>query len=211
MRRLVLLLPLVALIGCGGGPKVTQMREVGAYTDLAVSSDLDVDVVPGDSGHVVVTGGKDVIDRVRTTVRDGVLHISIKDHGIVIGPDPFDGVRVQVPVGALDTIGISGTSDIDLGRIERDTLTLDVQGTSDITAAGTVDSLTVNIEGTGDAHLAELQARTASVNLAGAGDAEVSVSDALDVQIQGAGDVVYHGTPSIRQRVEGAGEVRQDD
>jgi hypothetical protein len=211
MRRLALLLPLALLIGCGGGPKVTQTRDVGAYTDLAVSSNIDVDVVPGDNDSVVVTGGKDVIDRVRTQVHDGVLNISIKDHGIVIGHDPFDDVHVQVPVGALDTIGVMGTGDIDLGHIERDTLTLNVQGASDITAAGTADALSVNIEGRGDAHLAELQARTARVSITGAGDAEVSVSDELDVSIEGAGDVIYHGKPSIRQRVEGAGEVRQDD
>jgi putative autotransporter adhesin-like protein len=211
MRRLALLLPVALLIGCGGGPKVTETRDVGAYSDLAVSSGIDVDVVPGNGKSVEVTGGKDVIDRVRTTVNDGVLQIAIKDHGIVIGHDPFDDVRVTVPVGALDTVGVTGPGDVDLGRIDRDTLTVNVEGPSDVKAAGTVDALTVNLEGSGDANLADLQARTAEVNLTGAGDAEVSVSDELDVEIDGAGDVIYHGKPTIRQRVEGAGEVRQDD
>jgi Putative auto-transporter adhesin, head GIN domain len=211
MRRLALLLPLALLIGCGGGPKVTQTRDVGTYTDLVVSSGINVDVGPGSSHEVVVSGGKDVIDRVLTEVRDGALRISIKDHGIVIGNDPFDDVHVRVPAAALDTIHVSGTGNVDLGRLERDTLTIDIEGTSDITAAGTVGALTLDISGTGDAELADLEARTARVSVEGAGDAEVSVRDQLDVDISGVGDVTYHGRPVIRQRVEGAGEVRQDD
>jgi hypothetical protein len=211
VKRLALLLPLVLLIGCGGGPKVTQNRDVGAYTELQVAGDANVDIVPGDTSGVVVTGGKEVIDRVRTEVEDGVLDVSIKDHGIVIGKDPFDDVRVEVSAGALNTINVAGTSDLQLGELDKDSLTINIAGPSDIEASGTVDELTLNIEGPGDAYLGALGARTAHVNLVGAGDAELNVSDELDVSVEGSGDVTYRGNPSVRQRVEGSGEVRPED
>jgi hypothetical protein len=209
MRRLALLpLVVLALAGCGGGPTVTQTRDVPPYRALDVNGGVDVAVVPGDAEGVVVTGGEDVIDRVRTVVEGGRLTVSIKDHGIVIGADPFDDVRVEVAAAALDTIRVQGSADLDLGRIDRDTLTILVQGGADIDASGTVDDLTLQIEGAGDANLGELEARTARVTVEGAGDAELNVSDELDVVVQGAGDVTYRGNPSVRQRVEGAGEVR---
>jgi putative autotransporter adhesin-like protein len=211
--RLLALIPLLvlAVAGCGGGPKVTQSRDLPPYTALDVEGGVNIDVVPGDTQDVVVTGGEEVIDRVRTVVEEGRLHVSIKDHGIVIGPDPFDDVRIQVAAGALDTIRVQGAGDLDLGTIDRDKLTILVQGGADIDANGTVGALTLQIEGAGDADLGELQARTAKVRVEGAGDAELNVRDELDVAVEGAGDVTYHGNPSVRQRVEGAGEVRPAD
>jgi len=212
MRRLALLAALgLVLVGCGGGPKVTQTRDVGPWTGIEVSGDVNVDVVPGDTREVVVTGGKDVLDRVHTDVEGDVLHIAIKDRGIVIGPDPFDGVRVRVSAAALSTIRVQGSGDLELGRIDTDELTIEVVGAADIQASGTVDTLTLNVEGAGDADLGELEARTARVVVQGAGDAELNVREELDVTVQGAGDVSYRGNPSVRQRVEGAGEVRPED
>jgi putative autotransporter adhesin-like protein len=212
MRLLVLIgLTAVAMAGCGGGPTVTQTRDLAPYTAIDVNGGVNIDIVPGDTREVVVTGGEEVIDRVRTVVEDGRLEVSIKDHGIVIGPDPFDDVRVEVAAGALDTIRVQGSGDLDLGRVDRDKLTIVVQGGADIDASGTVDDLTLQIEGAGDADLGELEARTARVEVEGAGDAELNVTDELDVSVEGAGDVSYRGNPRVRQRVEGAGEVRPAD
>ena len=129
----------------------------------------------------------------------------------MIGSDPFDDVRIKVAAGALDTIQVQGAGDLNLGRIDRDKLTILVQGGADIDASGTVDDLVLQIEGAGDANLGDLEARTARVAVEGAGDADLNVSDELDVSIEGAGDVSYRGNPSVRQRVEGAGEVRPAD
>jgi hypothetical protein len=211
--RLLALIPLLALVvaGCGGGPKVTQTRDVASYSALDVDGGVNVDIIPGDTRDVVVTGGEEVIDRVRTVVEDGRLEVSIKDHGIVIGPDPFDDVRVEVAAGALDTIRVQGSGDLDLGRVDKDELTIVVQGGADIDASGTVGHLELVVNGAGDADLGELEARTARVQIEGAGDAQLNVSDELDVSVEGAGDVSYRGNPSVRQRVEGAGEVRPED
>jgi len=48
MRRLVLATALlVAIAGCGGGPRVTETREVAPFDRIEVSDDLEVEVVPG--------------------------------------------------------------------------------------------------------------------------------------------------------------------
>jgi Putative auto-transporter adhesin, head GIN domain len=82
MRRIAIpLLALLVVVGCGGGPRVTKQRDVAAFDRLEVSGNIEVDVVPGDSGRVAVTGGTDVVDQVRTDVSGGVLHLHIVDHG----------------------------------------------------------------------------------------------------------------------------------
>jgi hypothetical protein len=48
------------------------------------------------------------------------------------------------------------------------------------------------------------------LSLIGASDADVSVSDALDVSITGAGKLSYAGNPkSISKNILGAGSIRQ--
>jgi hypothetical protein len=213
MRLLLLLIAACALLaaGCGGGPRTTQTRDVGAFDQIDVSGDINVDVVPGADGTVKVTAGEKVIDRVVTETSGSTLDVRIRDRGIVIGSDPFDDVRVEVSSAALDTIRVTGASDLKLGRVDGDEFTVEVNGSGDIEASGSVGNLIATIQGAGDAHLFDLKARTATVTVQGAGDAELNVTDRLDVSVQGAGDVRYRGRPAVHQTVEGAGDIRPAD
>jgi hypothetical protein len=213
MRLLVLAVVVagLAVAGCGGGPATTQTRQVGSFDRLSVSGDITVEMGSGDSRDVVVTAGENVIDHIVTEASGGVLHVAIRDRGIVIGPDPYKNVRVQVPASVLEHIRVDGSSDLRLGGIDTDRLAIEISGSGEIEAGGRVGHLVATIDGAGDAHLYDLEARTATVEVEGAGDAELNVRDRLDVAVRGAGDVRYRGRPSVRQTVEGAGDVRPDD
>jgi Putative auto-transporter adhesin, head GIN domain len=213
VRRLLAALAATALVaaaGCGGGPRVTITRDVAPFDRLEVSDSLDVDVVSGGGGQVRVRAGRDVMDRVRTESRGGVLHLDIVDRGIVIGPDPLGDVRIEVPIRSLSGVLIEGSGEVDLSGVDEDRLELQVRGAGDITASGTVGHLSASIQGAADAELDELAARTASVTVQGAADADLRVSEALDVTVQGAADVSYRGDPTVRSEIEGAGDLRQE-
>jgi Putative auto-transporter adhesin, head GIN domain len=207
-----MLIPLLALVllGCGGGDRITQTREVAPFDRLDIEDGVDVKVVPGDAREVRVYAGEDVIDRVHTESSDGVLHVDIRDRGIVIGDDPLGDARVEVSASALRSVSIGGTSDVKLTDVDVEELELDVEGAGDIDASGTVDRLSATIEGAGNANLSNLAVRTAVVVVEGAGDADLNVSDSLDVTIEGAADVTYRGDPQIRSDIEGAGDLRRD-
>jgi len=214
MRLLTLALALLlvaAVAGCGGGPRVTETREVPSFDRLEISDSVDVEVTPGDSREVLVTAGEDVIDRVHTESSGGVLNIDIVDRGIVIGNDPLDDVRIQVSAGALEAVRVDGAGDVKLTGLDRDALDLEINGSGDIEASGTVGSLVATVDGAGDADLSALQARTARVTVDGAGDAELHVTERLDVSVDGAGDVSYRGDPAVTSSVEGAGDLRHED
>lgn len=210
MRRLapaLLLVLTLAATGCGAGPKTTETRRVAAFDRIEVRGSIDVQVVPGPATDVEVTAGENVIDRVATDSSDGVLRLSIRDRGIVIGPDPYDDASVQVSAGALRGVRVVGSSDVGLGRIDVDELSIEVEGSGDVEAAGNAGNLIATIQGSGDADLADLAARTATVTVQGSGDASVNVRDSLDVTVQGSGDVSYRGRPRVSQSVSGSGEV----
>src|SRR5262245_62596810 len=50
---------------------------------------------------------------------------------------------------------------------------------------------------------------TARVVVDGSGDAELNVSDELDVSVEGAADVAYTGDPRVRSEVSDAGDLRR--
>jgi putative autotransporter adhesin-like protein len=213
MRALAFVFVVAALVvaGCGAGPQTSQTRAVGAFDRLSVSGDIDVEAGSGGSRDVVVNAGENVIDHVVTEASGGVLHVAIRDRGLVIGPDPYKNISVTVPAAVLRNIRVDGSSNLRLGRIDADDLSIEVFGSGDVTASGTVGNLIATIDGAGDAHLYDLQARTATVSVQGASDAELNVTDRLDVSVQGAGDVRYRGRPAVRQTVEGAGDIRPAD
>ena len=207
----LLVLAALALAGCGAGPRVTQTRHVAPYDRIEVDSSIDVEFAPGDADTVSVSAGEHVIDHIETASSDGVLHISIRDHGIVIGPDPYDDTRVQVSRTALQAIRVQGSSDLSLGRIDAPALAIEINGSGSVDATGTVGALTATIQGSGDADLGRLVARTATVAIQGSGNAKVNVKDRLDISVQGSGDVAYRGNPRVSQNVQGSGDVHAED
>jgi Putative auto-transporter adhesin, head GIN domain len=210
MRRLVPIVAVVLVAGCGGGDRITQTRAVAAFDRLEIADSVGVEVVPGDNREVEVYGGEDVLDRVETESSGGVLRIDVRDRGIVIGPDPLGDVRVQVAASALDAIKIGGSGDVELGELDLPELEIEIEGAGEVEASGSADRLTATIQGAGDARLSELAVRTARVVVQGAGEAHVNVSERLDVTVQGAADVVYRGSPRVTEDIDGAGEVRRE-
>jgi Putative auto-transporter adhesin, head GIN domain len=211
MRRLALAaLVVVAAAGCGGGPRVTETRNVEPFDRIEVSDGIDVDVVPGAGTEVRVRAGEDVLDRVSTEARGGVLRLDLVDRGIVIGPDPLGDARVTVAAASVRGLLINGSGDVTLSGVEEDELEIEVEGSGEIDASGTVDRLTATIEGAGDANLSDLAARTAHVSVRGAGDADLNVSEQLDVEVHGAGDVTYRGAARVQSSIEGAGDLRHE-
>jgi hypothetical protein len=158
----------------------------------------------GAQQRVQVRAGAEVIDDVRTEVRDGTLELRF-DH------DGFGGraVVVDATVPALTAIDASGSGDIDADGIRARTFAVRSDGSADVTLSGTAGRLTVDLDGSGDADLGGLAAQTARVAVGGSGDAEVRAGERLDVAVDGSGDVRYHGDPALTEHVDGSGDLRR--
>ena len=205
MKRLAVI-GLLVLAGCGGGPRVTETRTVTPFERIEVSDNLDVQVVPGPGDEIRVRAGEDVLDRIRTESSGGVLRLDV-ERGIVIGPDPLDDARVEVPASGIRAVTIQGNADVTMSGIDADALDLRVDGAGDIEAAGLADRLTATVDGAGSAELGQLDVRIARVTVDGAGDADLNVSESLDVVVDGAGDVSYSGDPNVQSDISGAGDL----
>ena len=210
MRLLSLLLLALLLVACGGGERITETRDVAPFDRLVVEDSVDVTVVPGEGREVRVYAGEKVIDRIHTDTVDGVLHVDVRDRGIVIGDDPLGDARVEVPASDLRGVTVEGSGDVKLDGVRGDELELDVRDAADLEATGSVDRLTATVQGAANADLAGLAVRRAVVDAKDAADADLNVSDRLDVQVRGAADVTYRGDPEVHSQVQDAGDLRRE-
>ncbi|HEX4634740.1 MAG TPA: DUF2807 domain-containing protein, partial [Rhizomicrobium sp.] len=106
---------------------------------------------------------------------------------------------------------VPGYKNVDLGHVERDSLTITIANSGSLTAEGKVDHLRVDILGSGQANLAKLSARTVTVMVMGSGSATVAPREELKANIMGSGDIHLATRPAgIERSIMGSCRVIEE-
>jgi len=235
MRLLpIVLLPSAALLALSGctlvphgplvpyGPLVTEDRDIAAVTSLVLDSAGDVTVTVGEPS-LVIHAPREVLDRLTSTVKDGVLVLGVKRgiSGFLPGDISYDltvpsldsielngsgDINSDVPGERLG-IDLSGSGDLDIAGIDASSVTVDISGSGTVSLSGRTDELAASLSGSGEVHADDLDSARVSIDLGGSGDIGVAASDTLDVSISGTGSVRYVGRPEVTQDISGSGEV----
>ncbi len=190
----------------GSGVAASQMREVGEFRSVSLTSSADVRVTVGPARSVRVTTDDNLIDKVVTRVEDGRLEIG-HERG-----NYRHKVKLVVDITTPQLVGVSiaGSGDARAEGLDTDAFKASISGSGSIRAVGRCDQLDATISGSGDLRLEDLVARSVKVRIAGSGDARVHAHDKLDVSISGSGDVRYRGQPVVTKSVAGSGSVKHE-
>lgn len=201
--------------------QITQDFDLTGFTGLKLATVGHVNLIPGDSLDIKVTGSENIIDLLKMDLNGEVLKIdidrctrntdlvfditmpvltsvAISGSGTIIGTDPFDVEDLEVK--------ISGSGDMEL-EFTATSVETSISGSGDMKLFGTTGALVSHISGSGDVHAFGLSATTAELNINGSGNMEVTVTDQLDARISGSGDIRYKGTPAISVEVSGSGKI----
>jgi len=93
---------------------------------------------------------------------------------------------------------LSGSGRLDLGRLNGDSLNLDIKGSGGVNASGNVRSMNVRLYGSGSADLAGLTSQSAELVSYGSGSISAGVSQSLVADATGSGHVTVYGNPAQR-------------
>jgi hypothetical protein len=191
-------------------PTISQQRQVGGFHAIDLAGTMEVEVTVGKPASVEVTGDADLIDKVTTKVKDGVLVIDTPDlhhHG----HRRDNHLRVIVTAPDLDALMLSGTGAMKVAGIANDRLALDLGGTGALTASGSTGALHVAVGGTGEIAGKQLMAKDVVVDVGGTGSAQLHASRSLDARISGTGSIHVSGHPSqVKRSVSGLGSIHID-
>ena len=105
------------------------------YNVIAISNDISVALVQGESNTITIEGDKESLEEVKLEVTKGVLRISSKKR-------VKDKVLVSVPVRHLQKLIVRGASQIfSMGIIKTEQLNLRIEGACkvDIKTTGTIN------------------------------------------------------------------------
>lgn len=220
----------LVLTGCGvltidgSGTIASETRDVEAFDRVVATGSADVVVRLGESPSVVVEADDNLIEFVTTEVRGDELVLGTDTDGRVLSPtatirftvtatdlvgvdlDGSGSITVEDVTGDRLDLSVSGSGNVD-AVADVATLALSIDGSGDVTVAGTADTLDVSVSGSGAVDAEALAASTGSVDMSGSGTAIVAVSDALTVDVSGSGNVEYVGRPDLSVDVSGSGAV----
>ncbi|WP_127131519.1 head GIN domain-containing protein [Georgenia sp. SYP-B2076] len=233
LARIPALLTLAAvtatLAACGSiadvGPTASEERDIADVTAVQLSTSGRLTISTGGEPSLTVTAGRNVLDRLTSEVRDGVLVLGA-ERGM---RGTLGDVSYELVLPEVEALTVEGSGDVDADLVATDGLSVTVNGSGDATvrgvdvadldvtvagsgtvdAAGTAGRQSVRIDGSGEYDGADLASTDAEVSVDGSGDAAVQASGALDASVSGSGSIVHSGGASVRSAVKGSGDISQ--
>lgn len=214
----------------GNGSIETRVVEFDEISGFDVFGSNKIIITEGEQQLIEITSFPNLIDRwlEDSFIEDGILNAGIK--GCITGFNRND-VTIRATISSLQLIAVSGSGDVetdgvfnnvddleidisgsgdmelDLGE-DMDEIDIKISGSGNIEMSGVGNSAEVKVSGSGKIRNFELALSTCDINVSGSGDANVSVSDVLEVKITGSGDVCYKGQPEVDSDVSGSGSVK---
>ena len=215
MRKILIVLLagyVVLVVGChlpgirGNGQIKTQERPIAAFVNLDAAGAFEIEWQNGPPA-VRVTTDENLLSYVETNVSGDTLHLRTREHVW-----PTHGIKVVISSPTRAGGKIRGAVKLTAKQLSGPIFALESKGASQISLDGNVDRLLVDMTGASQLAAGGLQAKSAEISTTGAGDAEVAVTDTLNVVITGAGKVTYSGNPpTIKKQITGAGSIRHKD
>ena len=196
-------------------------RNVSAknFTNIAVSSGIDLFLTQGNTESVTIQGREDVIKHV--VVEQSGTNLTIKYKDGVNWSRLFRNTEIQVHVTVKKLNGISasggsdvetkntintdkmsirssGGADLDLNIVCKD-ITISSSGGSDVNLKGSAENMVLNTSGGSDVDAFEFKVNYAQVNTSGGSDANVYVNKGLTANATGGSDIHYKGNAALKK------------
>ena len=211
----------------GSGKLAKSTRNVSGFTGVQFAGLGELSITQGTSEGLTIEGEDNILPKIVTEVRSGVLYIGFERENWQDVVRPTKDLKFDLKVKTLNSLDLTGLGNVTIPKLQADNLTVKVSGAGgvkvqnasakaltltmsgagNVEMAGKIPNQTITMSGLGNYAGGDLDSSTATVSVTGAGGATVWVRDALTVKISGAGSVSYYGTPKVTKEVTGLGVI----
>jgi hypothetical protein len=194
---------LLAIGAANADPQASEPRSVPAFHAIELAGTMEIDVTIGKAQTVQVSGEADLLAKVTTVVKDGVLVVDTERN-----MRRRHHLRVAITVPDLSSVALSGTGEMKIAGLANQSFAISLPGTGQLSITGSTSSLRVVVDGTGQINAKDLTAKSAKVEVNGTGSAVLRVSDSLEANVTGTGSIDVHGKPArVKKSVSGVGSI----
>ena len=196
-----------------------EVRVVEKFSGVDLSGSVTLYLSQGNTQGVAVSAGEAKYNsKIKTEVRNGVLHISV-DGGMWNGFNWTNKkLKAYVTVTDLNSIGVSGASLVNItGPVKGTDLRLEVSGASEIKGIINVSRLNLDVSGASVARLSgsateglingsgacrvnsyDLSIDRCKVSSSGASSVRVTVNSELNADASGGSNIYYKGAGKVK-------------
>jgi hypothetical protein len=200
-------------------PNAEKRSLSGSFHAIEVSNAVDLYLTQGEEEGVAVSA-KEIKyrDRIKTEIKDGVLHIWYNNEGFS-WTSGNRKLRAYVSFRTIDRLGASGACDVFVngalklsefsvnlsgasdfkGEIQATKLKVELSGASDMAVSGKAADLAIRASGASDFKGYDLASQHCQADASGASDIHVTVDQELDASASGASDIHVKGNGVIKQ------------
>jgi hypothetical protein len=217
---------------------IVSQRETTPFSHIKVSGSVPVAIECSTDQRVLVKGPHaKALDRIVTTVNDGVLSIEVVGSDLVgtipvITPsksllqsllgffagkeDPIhkeepvtlENITIAINTNELKTISVEGSAKVTLSGIKQDELHIALEGSAILHAEGVAGKVTATVDGSGSLKAFELKTLSLFANVRGSGRLEATVAEVVKATASGSGSILIAGNPCSRKlSKEGSGSA----
>ncbi len=187
----------------GSGNVSKDVRNAADFKGVDVGGVFQVEITAQKDFAVEIEADDNLLQYIRTDVRNGVLHIEA-DKKL----RPSKPMRIRISAPAIDRLDVSGVANVTLNDVRSDALHIDSSGASKIRVTGEATKFTVDVSGATKVDAEELKVENANVEASGASKVAVSVTGELRADASGASKVTYTGSPlNVDRTTSGASRV----
>ena len=210
------------------GAITTREIQFSGYSALEVSDAFKTYVEFSDTEEKIeIEANENLQERIIVELVDGTLRIKVKNHTSIRGNPTLNAYIITKRITDFDLSGASKVildselvaSDVSIkltgaseftGELELEHLELAAAGASHIDLFGQVDKLDASLSGASTLKNYDLLTKALDIQLSGASDASLSITETIDIEASGASKLRYKGNPAINKRkLSGASEIIQ--
>src|SRR5688572_5029556 len=234
MKNIFLSLLMICTVAIGHAQAVfhdkdAELRQVGDFEGVEVSSAIDLQLSQGNENSVAVSAPGDANRAgIKTEVRKGILHIWYENKNWFKGSGRK--IRAYVSARSLRLVSASGACDVTVngelksdelaiklsgasdfrGAVRTKNLNIDLSGASDIVLKGSTSNLSIDASGASHFKGFDLSTDNCNVDASGATDIKITVNKVLNAEASGATNIDYMGTGMVGDlRTSGASNIRK--
>ena len=124
----------------------------------------------------------------------------------ILGSGDFKGIDHIISL--TFTVEVSDAGNF-TGTVETDNFFANVSNAGNISISGSSKDANITVAEAGDFGGKSFYTNNATINVSGAGAANLRVADNLKARVTDAGDITYYGNPKVDASISGAGDIRK--
>jgi hypothetical protein len=191
------------------GERGSRTYDHANFDGIEVSGQWQITLERGDAWRVAIDAPAELVDNLRVEQDGDRLELDIDGERWFggFGRDNA-GPKATITMPALESITLSGASQVSFSGFDGESLSIASSGASEIRATTSrFDALSLELSGAGNADLDEISVTNADVSVSGAANVRLNMTGGrLTGEMSGAGNLAYRGTVS-EQSIDTSGFV----